>query len=223
MIGSMVRCYLAPTLSLTLLLLPAAYAGASPWEAEEWRDSGNVMQLYVCGEEHTRASWCPALERDRLAYRITLYAETFGPPMPEAMAHWHRVVAAGDLNRIGPKDFDMIRHRAETLQDPLAMEALGYLIYHGIMTPRDIAEAYVWFAKAFTAGRAEAGPKKDAVWNQLVQENPVAAEWLLQQYSSRPPAAPSHSAADGIQELSDSAQCNADPDNKRCKDVVWGF
>ena len=175
---------LAWAAALLILVQPAMAAASSPWEHEKWRESGTIMQLYVCGAEHTRASWCPTLEQDRLVYRITLYEDAFGPPMPDDMAHWHGLIAAGALDRVGPKDLALIRARAEKLGDPLAMETLGYLTYHGIARPRDIAEAYVWFAKAFIAGREEAGPKKDIVWNRLVEENPVAAERLLARYST---------------------------------------
>lgn len=192
-------CALCSLIWLASML--AGPAAASPWEAEKWRSSNAVMQLYVCSAEHTRASWCAEVERPSLAYRITIYDEAFGPPMPASIGHWYRLIADGDLEQVGPKDVAVIRERAEKHGDPLAMEALGYLTYHGIATARDLASAYVWFAKAFTAGLQSAGINKDLIWKQLVEQNPIAAQRLRERYKLALPTSVPATPDDGVQGL----------------------
>ena len=154
---------------------PAGPDAFSPWQHELWRDATPEMQAYVCSYAQRRPDWCSEAEAP-IFVRPPAELELYGPRFSEDDARWLRMLGRGDVTAFNAEEAAFIRRRAERLQDPQAMEVMGFLYSQGQGVPRDPEQAYIWYGRAFLAGETQVKANMDILWQKLVRENRAAIE-----------------------------------------------
>jgi len=155
---------------------------ASPWEHELWRKASPSMRAYLCTYSERPPTWC-AVQAGLEPNPKEEEQPVQGPGLATGWQRWAKIIENKSPAELTRDDALFLQVRAEQANDPQAMETLGYLYFNGIAVPKDLAQSYIWYGRAFLAGQTGVKGNLDLVWQMLLKEDPDVAQEVARYFT----------------------------------------